>query len=75
VQADTHLSETDETSGKSKFSLTLIGFALVAFVGLLDYLTGYELSFSVFYLIPVSLVGWTVGRTAGMLVALVGALT
>ena len=38
---------------------------LVLVVGFLDYATGFEISFSVFYLIPVSLAAWVSGRWAG----------
>jgi diguanylate cyclase (GGDEF)-like protein len=35
-----------------------LGVALLALVATLDYLTGYEFSFSVFYLVPIVLVTW-----------------
>jgi len=44
----------------------LLGFAalvIVAAVGIVDYVTGWELSFSVFYLLAVGLASWYVGRT------------
>ena len=56
------------------FMLTL-GFALVAVVGLLDYLTGYELTFSIFYTVPVGLAVWTVGKWAGFLISVASAIT
>jgi signal transduction histidine kinase len=49
--------------------------ALVWVVGLADYLTGVELSFSIFYLIPVSLAAWFLGRGPGLFVSLVSAAT
>jgi len=51
------------------------GLVLVGAVGLLDYLTGYEISFSIFYIIPIALVTWTIGRRAGATFALLGAVT
>ncbi len=51
-----------------------VGFALILAIGFVDYLTGYELSFSVLYLIPVSLLAWTAGRWLGLVAALVCAL-
>jgi diguanylate cyclase (GGDEF)-like protein len=51
------------------------GFALIGVLGIIDYLTGYEISFAIFYLIPVSMVAWSVGRRAGIAVALFSALT
>ncbi len=35
-------------------------------VGLLDYLTGFEVSFSVFYLLPTAFLAWRGGRGAGL---------
>lgn len=46
---------------------------LTAGVGALDALTGTELSFSIFYLAPVSLVAWRLGGRAGALWSLVAA--
>jgi len=43
-------------------------------IGVLDYLTGYELAFSLFYLLPISLLTWLTGRRLGVLMALFSAL-
>ena len=51
------------------------GLALIGLLGVIDFLTGSELSFSVFYLIPVSVVAWLAGRQAGIAMSLVGAAT
>jgi diguanylate cyclase (GGDEF)-like protein len=40
----------------------LFGLALTLLVGWADLLSGYEYAFSLFYLAPVSLVGWYAGR-------------
>ena len=53
-------------SKKSKLFLATLGFLLVLFIGLLDYLTGTEVSVVVFYLLPISLVTWYVGRWTGI---------
>lgn len=50
-----------------------VGLTLISGVGLLDYLTGYEISFSVFYLIPTAFLAWRGGRKAGMFGALAAA--
>jgi signal transduction histidine kinase len=42
---------------------------IVAIVGLLDYRTGFELNFFAFYLIPVILAVWCVGRGFGICVS------
>jgi len=51
----------------------VVGFALVAGIGALDILTGPELSFSTFYLIPIFLLTWSVGRGGGFLGAVTSA--
>jgi hypothetical protein len=51
--------------------LVLLGTAAVlVFTTWLDYVTGYELGFFIFYFIPVSLAAWLVGRRAGVAIAL-----
>jgi len=57
-----------------KLSLTFLGFVLVGLVGFLDYKTGYELSFAAFYLFPIALVAWTVGKEIGLLISIVCAI-
>lgn len=49
--------------------LLLFGICLFTALalGFLDYLTGYELSFSVFYLLPISVAAWYLGLKAGIL--------
>ncbi len=47
---------------------------LVGVVGVLDYLTGTEISFSIFYLIPVALGTWLLGRRVGFGLAVLSAL-
>ncbi len=39
----------------------------LAIIGLVDYLTGYELGVSLFYLLPVCWCAWFLGRTGGLL--------
>lgn len=53
------------------FSLVL----LLGAVGTADYLTGYEVSFAIFYLVPVVGAAWFVSRRAGLLMAALAALT
>ncbi|MGE0158151.1 MAG: GGDEF domain-containing protein [Gemmatimonadales bacterium] len=45
----------------------------VAFLGVTDYLTGSELSFSIFYLIPVSVSTLLAGGAAGLAISLISA--
>lgn len=55
---------------RSRPFLVTAGIVLVALLGVLDTLTGYELSFSLFYLIPISLVSWFAGRRSGIMMTL-----
>ncbi|MCG3119357.1 MAG: hypothetical protein ALAOOOJD_01749 [bacterium] len=52
-----------------RFYVMALGFLLVGLIGTLDYLTGFEFSFSLFYLIPVAFVTWRTDRGAGILIA------
>lgn len=53
----------------------ILGFllGLVAAVGCVDYLTGFEVSVSFLYLIPIALGTWIAGRSTGYTIALVSA--
>jgi diguanylate cyclase (GGDEF)-like protein len=59
---------------QNKPLLLLTGFLLIAVIGILDYLTGYEFAFSVFYVLPISLVTWRAGRRIGLLASLMSAI-
>jgi len=43
----------------------MIGLLTVVMVGVLDFLTGPDISLSLFYLLPITFVTWRIGRTAG----------
>ena len=53
----------------------ILGLALlaVALVGVTDYLFGFEISLSIFYLWPVGLATWYAGRNIGFVIALMSA--
>ena len=58
-----------------KFILWLIiGFLLTILVGMLDWVTGPEISFSLFYLVPIVLVSWYCGRNTGIVISLFSAM-
>ncbi len=68
------LAVIDEYLGRrSPVQLTLLALTLVALVGGLDHLTGYELSFSIFYLLPIILATWYGRRRIGLLLSLISA--
>ena len=60
--------------GKPKTFLTIINVALVLILGFIDYLAGYEISFSIFYLFPIALVAWFVGKRPAFMVGLLSAI-
>lgn len=49
----------------------LLGLASLALVARLDYATGVEISFSIFYLIPVSIVAWYAGLWEGLVMCVI----
>jgi signal transduction histidine kinase len=54
--------------------LTALSIVAVAAVCLVDLLSGPDIGFSLFYLIPVVVTAWYAGRVAGLLLAVSGAL-
>jgi diguanylate cyclase (GGDEF)-like protein len=54
--------------------LILLGFTAIGVIGIIDFMTGYELAFSVFYVLPISLVTWLANRWTGLLASLVSAV-
>lgn len=46
---------------------------LVVLVGWVDYATGIELSFSIFYLLPIAVGAWRLGSAAGIGLSLASA--
>jgi serine phosphatase RsbU (regulator of sigma subunit) len=59
---------------RSKKSLLALTLFLVPIVGIIDYLTGVELSFSIFYLLPVALGAWLISRRTGIAISIVSAV-
>ena len=55
--------------------LGLATFLLIGVVGVLDYVTGSSFSFSIFYLLPIALGAWCLGKQTGLLACLAGAMT
>lgn len=57
-----------------KLSLTVLSLVAVASICLVDLLSGPDIGFSLFYLIPVVVTAWFVGRGPGVILAVAGAL-
>jgi hypothetical protein len=52
-----------------------IALLLNLIIGVIDYLTGYEIGIEVFYLIPIGILSWLVNRNAGFIMSAIGAAT
>ncbi|MBU6402516.1 MAG: hypothetical protein KGS61_19520, partial [Verrucomicrobia bacterium] len=55
--------------------LVVASLAMLGFIGLVDYLTGFEMTFSAFYLLEVGLASWYVGQGFGLLMSVLSAVT
>jgi signal transduction histidine kinase len=62
---------TDQFAKRSKVFSATVSLALVAVVGVIDYLSGYAIFFSAFYLLPVALASWFVGGFFGIIISTV----
>jgi diguanylate cyclase (GGDEF)-like protein len=58
----------------SRSAIRVIAIVGVLFVGAVDYLTGYEISFSVFYFGPVAVATWYAGWSDGLAVTLLSGM-
>lgn len=61
--------------GQSTGMVTTLGVLTVVLLGLIDYATGPQVAFSVFYLLPVSLVEWKSGVRSAIAIATLAAAT
>lgn len=61
----------DWVSRAGRVTLGLAVGLLILTIGVLDYVTGWESNFAVFYFLPVSIAAWYVSRRAGLLTALI----
>jgi signal transduction histidine kinase len=61
---------TNQFEKRSKIFSATVSVALVAVIGVVDYLAGYAIFFSAFYLLPVALAAWFVGRSFGIVISI-----
>jgi diguanylate cyclase (GGDEF)-like protein len=59
---------------QSKLSITVSTLTLIVLIGFLDYITGHELGFSIFYLFPILIAAWCVGKRTGILLSFIAAV-
>jgi signal transduction histidine kinase len=57
-----------------KLSLTVLSLIAIVSICLVDLLTGPDIGFSLFYLVPVVVTAWYLGRGPGLILAVAGAL-
>jgi diguanylate cyclase (GGDEF)-like protein len=62
-------------SQRSKHFQIIMGLTLVASLGVLNFLSGPDISFLIFYIAPVFLAAWFVGRRAGLWMCLASGLS
>jgi diguanylate cyclase (GGDEF)-like protein len=60
---------------QNKSAALYVAILLVALIGYLDYATGFEISLSFLYLIPISLATWYLHSKAGYVVTVISVLT
>ncbi len=61
--------------GRSRLFWIIAGIVLVMVLGIADYLTGNEFSFSLFYLIPITITAWYMNRPMGTFISILSATT
>src|SRR5262245_10630526 len=55
----------------SKSRITVLAFVISLLLGLIDYVTGPEFAFSIFYLLPIIFASWLAGKRSGILISAV----
>jgi signal transduction histidine kinase len=59
-----------QLENRSRPVLIALAFLIVVLIGAVDYLTGFETSFSIFYLVAIGLAAWFVGRSFAVFVSI-----
>lgn len=60
---------------KSQPVVLIISFSLIAIIGIIDYITGIELNFFVFYYIPIAITAWYINKNWAIFNSVLSALT
>jgi len=55
---------------RSRAFIVAFSVLFVAIIGAWDYVTGYEMTFSTFYVLPVAVAVWSAGRLCGVVISL-----
>lgn len=62
-------------SNRSVAQITILSICMTLLIGSLDHITGFELSFSIFYIIPITIASWYGGRKLGIFLSIFSAMT
>ena len=54
--------------------LVFSGYVLIVIIGFVDYMTGTEIGFSIFYVLPISLITWVGSQKSGFVAVITGAV-
>ncbi len=65
---------TDYLRGRPPYLTLALALSMVAWLGLIDYWTGPDLSTSIFYLLPIGLTGWVLGGRWAMFMSALATL-
>jgi diguanylate cyclase (GGDEF)-like protein len=68
------MEETEKRNKVHSLAILAFGIVLLLLIGFFDYITGVEISFSILYLGPILLITWKIGRKAGILMSIFGAI-
>ncbi len=60
-------------SGVPKPFLLILSLIVIGFIGYVDFLTGPEYAFSLFYLVPIAFISWIRGRLFGLITSVAAA--
>lgn len=61
-------------AGLNRVTIVAGGSILILVLGMIDLVTGYEISLSILYMLPISMVTWNAGKRAGYSLAVLSAL-
>ena len=60
----------ENLENRSRPTLITVGLVALLLIGIVDYLTGFEIMFSVFYLLEVGLATWYLGKGFGLVMSI-----
>ena len=65
----------EKLDNHGKIFIVLLAITQIFILGVLDYHTGFEISFSVFYLIPVAMTAWYAEKNTALVISVFSAIT